>query len=511
MVRTEKKRRRWLLSLQLLADELEDHLQSFEAYPGKDEHRLAGCAVYCGQTTLRDDTLYILPESAAGSFPVDQFCYATSGDVPGEAPHICKMELSDTEILNMFLDIFRKYQELELELSSVVTGGGSISDLLLAADSMFHNPMYVHDNMFAVIALPRKVEGMLDFEYNQQTGKIYIPLWLIEEFKFDPSYRQTLSLHEPGIWGNEEYPQHFRSLFVNLWDDSRYCGRLLINELQTTLKPSYALTANYLAEFVLMILRRDTRESRHGYRNFEETFVDLVNRKTVTQAEMRVVLDILGWQEDDEYICIRIQNQDPSLNIKTITVLRSAMSVLLTGHTSFFYENDLFLLVNLRVSDSTIAELRTMMASHIRDSYLFCGFSNPFRGIGNLAEGVAQTEIALRHVTSGGNTSWIREFSECVLDFIQDEIKRTMKPELVAAPDLLRLREFDRENGTEYYQTLRAYLLHERNIPETSEALIIHRTTLSYRLKKLKDLMSLNLDNENVRFYLLLSFRLLET
>ena len=58
---------------------------------------------------------------------------------------------------------------------------------------------------------------------------------------------------------------------------------------------------------------------------------------------------------------------------------------------------------------------------------------------------------------------------------------------------------------------LLAYLLHERSIPETSEALIIHRTTRSYRLKKLKDLMTANLDNEDVRLYLLFSFRLLES
>lgn len=511
MIRSEQKRQRWLLSVQLLADELEERGIDFEKSVSADGARLLGCAVYCGQRELREDILYVLPEKDECSFPVDRFCYAMSGNVAGDAPHIRGLGMSSVEILNLFLEIFGKYQEMELNLAGIVTDGGTLSDLLLAADPIFHNPMYVHDNMFAVIALPRRVEGMLDFEYNHKTGKIYIPLWLIEEFKFDESYRRTLSMREPDIWGNEEYPRHFRSLFVNLWDGSRYCGRLLINELQTTLKPSDALMASYLAQFVLMILRRDARESRHSYRNFEETFVDLVNRQDVSPTDLNVVLGILGWREDDRYICIRVRNQDPSLNIKTISVLRSAVSDQLTGHTSFFFENDLFLLINLRMYPSGIGELRAIMSQHVRDSYLYCGFSNPFRGIRNLADAVAQTEIALRFVSASGETSWIMEFSDCVLPHLQKEIKRTMKPELVAAPDLLRLLEFDRENGTEYYQTLRAYLRHERSIPETSEALIIHRTTLSYRLKKLKDLMNVNLDNEDVRFYLLLSFRLLES
>lgn len=510
MVRSESKRRRWLLSVQMLADELEECLLDFDVYDPDRELRLLGCAMYYGQKNLREDTLYILPDGDPGDFPVDQFAYASSGNQSGKAPHLRNIPMNSMEILNLLLDIFRKFQEVELELSRIVTEGGSVSELLLAADPIFHNPMYVHDSMFSVIALPRKVEGMLDFEYNQETGKIYIPLWLIEDFKFDESYRNTLSMREPGIWGNEEYPRHFRSLFVNLWDGSRYCGRLLINELQTALKPSYAESAMYLAEFILRIFLRDARESNHSYRNFDDTFLDLANGREVAPTDLSLVLDILGWREDDEYLCIRLRNQDSSLNIKTITVLRNAVSVLITGHTSFFFENDLCLLINLRVSSSSLVELRTMMAHYVRDSYLFCGLSNRFRGLRNLAEALVQTEISLKYIAMTGKTSWIMEFSDCVLPFFQSEIKRSMKAEMVAAPDLLRLREFDRENGTEYYDTLRAYLRHERSIPETSDALIIHRTTLSYRLKKIKDLMSVNLDNEDVRFYLLLSFRLLE-
>ena len=70
--------------------------------------------------------------------------------------------------------------------------------------------------------------------------------------------------------------------------------------------------------------------------------------------------------------------------------------------------------------------------------------------------------------------------------------------------------EHDRTQGTQYYNTLRVYLLCERNIPATAAALIIHRTTLTYRLGKILELTHLNLDNANLRMYLLLSFQLLD-
>lgn len=54
------------------------------------------------------------------------------------------------------------------------------------------------------------------------------------------------------------------------------------------------------------------------------------------------------------------------------------------------------------------------------------------------------------------------------------------------------------------------YLLCERDIPKTSQALIIHRTTLLYRLKKMESLVSLNLEDPDQRLYLQLSLWILD-
>ena len=50
----------------------------------------------------------------------------------------------------------------------------------------------------------------------------------------------------------------------------------------------------------------------------------------------------------------------------------------------------------------------------------------------------------------------------------------------------------------------------ERDVPRTSEMLIIHRSTLLYRLKKINALVNLNLDDPNQRVYLLLSLWVLD-
>ena len=85
-----------------------------------------------------------------------------------------------------------------------------------------------------------------------------------------------------------------------------------------------------------------------------------------------------------------------------------------------------------------------------------------------------------------------------------------MPLELYIAPQLYKLKQIDAERGTEYFQTLRMYLLKERSIPRTAEALIVHRTTLTYRLEKLRELIPMDLDDPQLRLYLLLSCYLID-
>ena len=81
-----------------------------------------------------------------------------------------------------------------------------------------------------------------------------------------------------------------------------------------------------------------------------------------------------------------------------------------------------------------------------------------------------------------------------------------MQPEHLISPTLRILRRHDQEKGTQYFETLRVYLLQERNVPRTAQALIIHRTTLLYRLEKIQALIQTDLEDPGQRLYLLLSF-----
>lgn len=122
----------------------------------------------------------------------------------------------------------------------------------------------------------------------------------------------------------------------------------------------------------------------------------------------------------------------------------------------------------------------------------------------------AQAGEALDRAFRWRDQRWLVYFWDCALEYILMHLNTPMQFRHLVAPQLLALQDYDREKDSQLFDTLRAYLENERDIPRTAAQLIIHRTTLTYRLKKIRSLVELDLDDPEIRLYLLLSLEMLK-
>ena len=500
-----------LLNIQMIADPLEEKLWEFDLEITGDSPALRSCQIFCAQTVLRADTLYLIPKGAGDGFPSDSYRYIAYDDLRGNAPHIRNLHQPILVVMNEVISIFHRYHDFEMRLNQIVTDGGNLVDLCRAGSAFFQNPVYIHDNMFSVIALSSKVEGMIQFEYNESTGKLYVPLWLINEFKYDENYQKTLEYHTAAIWDNEQYPYTMRSLYVNLYSGSVYCGRLLINEIGTPLLPGQFKAAEYLAQYAVKLIQRDESEVNHRYWGLEDTFIDLLSGISVDNRDLQTTLNILNWTAVDTYLCIKIRNQNEALSVRSDTALNNTLSSQIQGYFSFTYQKMLCIVVNQSQPGTDQHTLRRILAPLVRDSCMYVGISNPVETIHAIHTGFRQADIALQYIMDENSSQWIVPFGECALHYIRNRASMEIPTEMLVDDSLLTILRYDKKHDTQYFNTLRSYLINERNIPKTAGALIIHRTTLTYRLQKIQELFHLNLDDAYQRLYLLLSFFLLDS
>lgn len=75
---------------------------------------------------------------------------------------------------------------------------------------------------------------------------------------------------------------------------------------------------------------------------------------------------------------------------------------------------------------------------------------------------------------------------------------------------ITHLDKYDSENNTEYLHTIKEYLKSNYNVNETAKTLNVHKNTVIYRLSKIKELFSLNLNNHKDIYSTESSLRLIE-
>lgn len=497
------------MSLQLIADELDDLLWDFTLQTG-DKARFYSFRVYEPGQPLEPDTLYVLDarHGQCADFPAGEYPYLSIGAREGTAEHICVYDQEFLKTVNTLSQIFQRFRDFEAELNWLLNHGGNLDDLCAAATSYLQNPVYIHDSVFAILALPCHVEGMLELDYNPETGKYFIPLWLVEDFKFSEGYRETLRQTKAAIWGTNHYPYHMRSLYINIWDMNYYRARLLVNELHAALRPGDSLLLEYLADYVLLMLRRDDMIAVQNRRDLVSTLQSLIAAGKADRRDLQILITTLGWGETGHFLMVKLQSQEQGNAVTSISVLRSSLAAAFPEAFIFFYERQLCMVTDLDVSGLDQPAFRSRLAPFLRDSLMYAGVSLPVESILDLKTAYVQADYAMERAFRLRSHQWCMAFEDCALEYLISQIEPPTFLPLYLSPALRFLRQYDAVHGSQYFTTLKIFLQNERSIPKTAAALIIHRTTLLYRLDKIESLTKLDLDNETTRLYLLLSFRL---
>ena len=245
-----------------------------------------------------------------------------------------------------------------------------------------------------------------------------------------------------------------------------------------------------------------------GVAHWGETVAGSNLSETKAVVEMHMRLQGI-FSKSDRFLCVRLKPQQADTPALMDHALHSDLFQTFSGSYILFTGREQCLLLNLTRQPIAIPQVRHRLAPLCRDYCLYAGISSPVNDISELHIAYHQAEIALNRAFQLRSEKWIIPFQDCVLEHLASHLESPLLPAHLVSPELLQLKEYDDTNGTQFFETLKTYLLLERDIPKTAQALIVHRTTLLYRLKKIQQLVNLNLEDPDHRLYLLFSLWLL--
>ncbi len=417
-----------------------------------------------------------------------------------EIPLSCKLP----ELFNQLQELFDKYDQWDDSLKELIRKDGTIQNLLDASYPIFRNPLILRAADFFMVSYSSIIEAtpslahLIDAEYSFET---------LTTCKLNPLYNEARNYTKPFFL--PEYLSGFRELCMNLFQHQNYSHRLILVEAQTEIQEELAPLLEHLAGYVQLVLNHLEAESSDTVYSLEHLLGDIIMGKETDYSVIDNRLSDFGWSSSHSYctMCMKIASLDQQ-NL-TSNYLCHHFEDIVAGSCAFRYEDDLVVFVNLTRYDGSVDQLLNSTTVFLRDSFLKTGVSNPVAGTRDLHYCYLQAKIALDIGSKYQSYRWVHRFEDISLYYLMECCSRDLPTHMACSQKLLALKAYDIRHNSEYCETLKVYLETHLNAVQASRKLFIHRSTFLYRLDRIKELINVDFENEDMLFYLMISFRMM--
>ena len=398
-------------------------------------------------------------------------------------------------LLNKVMTAFAHYNGWESALWRASGAANPYQQMIDLATEVFDNPICMGDYEGNILALSR-VFGPADVDDRwhelYDTGIVSTsytgPPILTAGGEVVPDW-----LEEPREY---QYEDGVKYLCANIYADQEQIAGLYIQQHRTAFTPVHQQLAVVLCDILTKTIVARQKNAQQIYTG--ATIVrDLLDGKSVDAAIIDRLPKRANWQGPWQLLVIRNHPLNAS-KLKQRNLLNTVRQMQI-ANIALDYRDDVVVLVDGGDLDTFLEDLHRAISMR----YYSVGLSLPYQNWSALGTYYLQALFAMEQ---GGFLPDLHACKDYAFEHLLNLIDAKNRELELYHPALAQLKEYDRQQRTELYETLFQYLLHERNLVETAAALFIHRNSLVYRVKRIGELVKIDLDNAKERQFILLSY-----
>ncbi len=474
--------------------------------------------VYQRGTVFSTGVLYIaqsstLPESFTAQDGAALICTGMPPDAYlKSAIQVLALDAS-TDLLDLLNDvnrIFFEYNTLEQNLQDSVNKGRSIQNMVEQMAPYFNgNELLVCNDEFRIVGQSNETIHLHELSGLGQPDKNgIIPPEIVTYFKNDVVFANVRNVKEPFVYESRIFS--CRAIDMNVFYQGEYACRVIIAEDVNTFRGYEAGLLKFFTRFVQLVYdhvgaSRDILPRDH----ITELFIDLLNGDSIELHRLKNSFVLRGWQDPGPFICASILPSNRDYYNRTIAYYCQIFSRDIEGCCFFEYNNVIVCVADLEYYNGSLDRFITTNIETFRDGNFRIGYSNVFNDVTTVRHHYLQSKIALEIGIAEYPSIWHHKFPEIALSYIQSKITADLPGRYVCAPEVLLLNAYDKANQTDLLHTLRQYLNNQMNAIKTASELFIHRSTMVYRLERIKELTGIDLKDSAKTLYLSISINLL--
>lgn len=390
----------------------------------------------------------------------------------------------------------------ELLLSQAYFENQSAGQLVDLASRLLGNPVMLLDSTYQCLAYAPKITlGVQTWDTITQVGYMQKDLVLDMGRYFthmtDSQRRGAYIYEAPEVDG-----RLFRKIVSALRYEKLILGGIAVAEFDRPITEEDIVFTDYLCKVMGSVLYKEGFLEKNLNQNLEQLFFDLLAGSSQPIEVLQGRLEALG--------LLSVQAPYYLIYVDILPVMKDNVEYLrIKLHEAFphfftvFFQDALLIIGNILTDqyETVLEQMNVFLSSH----YLYGCISNPFHSLPTLREHFD----LVRHACSIGQMLTpeknLFEFNNLSLYCLLQKASGSVPIQNYLHPGIRILKSHDRDNGTEYHRTLILYLENNLNVLATANALFIHRNTLSYRLKKIEQLLIISMEERHVLLNLLLA------
>lgn len=451
------------------------------------------CFISGGSATIRTvrwltgslfhkDIVYVFRESGGSSGEDDNgYAYIVN------RYDIIKIKSADTDIIfNEIITALDYFNQWEESLNDFVTDENGLQKMLDLSDALLKSPAFLYNTSGEVLAISSNYAPSIHWHWAELCNDRRISDQRLKTFKESCDFTHVFTDKVPtfhcSVLGSHHYwhcslylLEHRVAQFV-AFDFNGAFPRGIDSVIQTLVI--------YMQKHMDAFCYRYLPLSR-----FTAQLTALLDHQPVIREELLPMLTSMGWQWNDTY-CVAVIAERSEEEAVLISRAYSYLADRLENGYSFLYHQQIILILNISHVHVGAAQYFESLKHYLNEN-LFCGISYYFYDFGEFATYYQQVIAALDfHRGSYEPLCFAEDVSWSVL---LDHFHENPQLRCYVHPALFLLKELDKKSGSQYFDTLAAFVFCGCHLSESARNLRIHRNTMLYRLNRIGDLIHMDL------------------
>lgn len=423
---------------------------------------------------------------------------------------VLKASVDRLQLSNEIQELFDRYDNWEKALLSILSSArarGMYQKMLDVSSGIFENGLSIMDNSFRIVFWDETNLKYGGYDEPVTAANNYaIPSETLSYFKYDKDYQRISEMKDIFYYEGEMLPH--RVLCKNIFLEEQFLFRIIITECIRPFRKTDEQLLEQFSSFFTQSLYLPTQQNSFLNTSLAGLLSEAIEGGSMNRQAIESELRRLSWNYNDNYRTAVIHVSEDDLMISTLHYYSAELSRLLPRSFAFAFQDSIILVINESRS-GPLEQYTETLSVFVRENNFRVGISNYSDDIYKIQIMYRQAETALSIGLVEKPMEWIHWFARYTLQYIFNMLTSNTELGQLYSPIYYRLERYDKENGTSYLETLRIYLECHMNTVQAAKELFIQRSTMIYRLKRIREITDNDLENGDDLLHLYLTFRII--